>query len=394
MKKHARLLALLLAVVLTLSMGLVGGCQRSAEGEGGGEARTETIKIGVHTSLTGGLADYGFAAQEGLKLARDKYTGFKVGDTTYEIELVIKDDKGEPAESSVVAQAMVDEKVVGVIGALTSGNTNAALPIYQEAGIPMISGSATLATLTDGSFPNFFRTCIGDSIQGKVLGDWAAEQGFKKVVIVDDKGDYAVGLGDNVEDALKAKSVEVVREHTQEGDTDFSAQVSNIKAAAPDAVIFTGYHREAGLLRKQLVDAGVETAYMGGDGVKSDEIVGEAGGAANVEGMLATIGGIAQEDMADWEQFKADYTEATGKEPGPYAETNYDALGALVAAITKAGSTDGDAVIEALREIEHTGITGTFGFDENGEFVAKGASARLVTITKWKLADGKWVAAE
>lgn len=378
-----------MALVLVAALMLPLGCQ---PGAGGGGAGANTIKIAVHTSLTGGLADYGFTANEAVKLAVKDLDNFKVGDVTYKIELVSKDDKGEPAEAPVVAQSIVDAGTNVVIGALTSGNTNAAAPIYNKANIIQITGSATQADLVTKGWKNFFRTCVGDNFQGAELAKWVQELGFKKVVIFDDSGDYSVGLADVVEENLKGKGVEIDRQSCKEGDTDFSAQVSNIKKFAADVVVFTGYHKEAGLMRKQMVEAGLEKVQlMGGDGIKSDEIVAEAGGAANVKGALCTFGGVQQEDMPGYKDFAAKYKTAVGKDPGPYAETNYDAVGAYVAAVQKAGSTDPAAVEKAMTEIEYTGVIGTFGFNDKGEVVLKGASASVQTIYRY-MNDGKtWV---
>jgi len=388
-----RLLALSLVLIVAVAMtGVLGCATETAEDEGDGgedEMATETITIGVHTSLTGGLADYGFAAAEALKIAAEDFSGFEVDGTVYEIELSIKDDKGEPAEAPIVAQQLVDEGVVGVIGCLTSGNTNASLPIYQEAGIPVISGSATAPDLTEGDFENFFRTCLRDDLQGAALGEWAVELDSEKAVVMDDRGDYAVALGNEVQKTLEAAGVEVLRQEGQEGDTDFSAQVNNIKAFAPDAVIFTGYHREAGLLFKQLTEAGVETQFMGGDGIKSDEIADEAGGAANVEGALCTFGGFAQEAMPGYEEFASKFEAATGEAAGPYAENNYDALGALVAAIQEAASTEGAAVIDALHTVEYDGVQGALTFDENGDVSVPGGGGTSL-IPRFEFTEGTW----
>ena len=387
--KTTRLLALALAVVLGLSMVGMVGCAKTDDGDDGGATATKTIKIGVHTSLTGGLADYGFAAAEALKIAAADFDEFEVDGTTYKIELVIKDDKGEPAEAPIVAQQLVDEGVIGVIGALTSGNTNAAMPIYKTAGIPVISGSATRPDLTELGFDNFFRTCLRDDLQGAALGEWATELGAEKVVVMDDRGDYAVALGDEVEKAVKAGGAEVLRQEGQEGDVDFSAQVANIKNFGPDAVIFTGYHREAGLLFKQLTEAGVAATFMGGDGIKSNEIGGEAGGNANVEGALCTFGGFAQEGMPGYSEFAEKFKTSTGKEAGPYAENNYDALGALVEAIKAAGSTDGAALIDALHEVEYAGVQGTLIFDEIGDVSVPGGGGTEL-IPRFEYKSGVW----
>jgi branched-chain amino acid transport system substrate-binding protein len=387
-----KILALTLVVALAMTVFGLAGCttdDEGDEGDEGDETAMETVKIGVHTSLTGGLADYGFAAAEGLKLAAEDFSGFEVDGTTYEIELVIKDDKGEPAEAPIVAQQLVDEGVVGVIGALTSGNTNAALPIYQEAGIPVISGSGTNPDLTESGFDNFFRTCLRDDLQGQALAEWAVELGAEKVAVMDDRGDYAVGLGNIVQDVLEDAGVEVQREEGQEGDVDFSAQVNNIKNFGPDAVIFTGYHREAGLLFKQLTEAGVEATFMGGDGIKSDEIGDEAGGAENVEGALSTFGGFAQEGMPGYADFASAFTDATGEDAGPYAENNYDGLGALVTAIEEAQSFEGADVIDALHEIEYEGVQGTLTFDENGDVSVPGGGGTSL-IPRFEYTEGTW----
>jgi branched-chain amino acid transport system substrate-binding protein len=388
-QRTRKLLALGLTVALVATLGLA-GCASDDTEEPDGTAATETVKIGVHTSLTGGLADYGFAAAEALKIAAVDFSGFEVDGVTYDIELIIKDDKGEPAEAPVVAQQLVDEGVVAVIGTLTSGAANAALPIYQAAGIPMISGSATAPDLTEQGFENFFRTCLRDDVQGAALGEWALELGAEKVVVMDARDDYSVALANEVASAVEAGGGEVLRQEGQEGDVDFSAQVNNISAFGPDAVIFTGYHREAGLLFKQLVEAGVEAQFMGGDGIKSDLIGEGAGGAENVEGALCTFGGFAQEGMPGYEAFAAAFKEATGEDAGPYSENNYDALGAVVAAMELAGSTAPADIISALSDVEFQGVMGTLAFDEIGDVSVPGGGGSEL-IPRFEYTGGTWV---
>ncbi|MBW6469444.1 MAG: branched-chain amino acid ABC transporter substrate-binding protein [Coriobacteriia bacterium] len=390
-KRTHKLLALGLAVALVASLGLTGcGSDDAEEPDDGDVIATDTVKIGVHTSLTGGLADYGFAAAEALKIAAEDFSGFEIDGVVYDIELVIKDDKGEPAEAPVVAQQLIDEGVVAVIGTLTSGAANAALPIYQAAGIPMISGSATAPDLTEQGFENFFRTCLRDDVQGAALGEWALELGAEKVVVMDARDDYSVALANEVAAAVEAGNGEVLRQEGQEGDVDFSAQVNNISAFGPDAVIFTGYHREAGLLFKQLVEAGVEAQFMGGDGIKSDLIGEGAGGAENVEGALCTFGGFAQEGMPGYEAFAAAFRDATGQDAGPYSENNYDALGAVVAAMELKGSTTPADIIAGLGEVEFQGIMGTLAFDEIGDVSVPGGGGSDL-IPRFEYTGGTWV---
>jgi len=374
-ERTRKVLALALAVVLAFGLFGTAGCAKN-DSEGDGEETTgeaEVIKIGVQTALTGPLPDYGKAAKQGVELALEDFGTFEMNGKTYQVELVVLDDKAEPAESAVVAQTMVDEGVVGVIGSLTTGATLSAIPIYAENRIPQISGSVTGPKANAEGVDTFYRTCWSDAIQGEALAAWAIELGAKKVVLMDDNGAYAVGLADVAEAALKAEGVETLRQNCQSGDKDLSAQVANVKEFGPDAIIFTGYHPEAGLMRKQMIEAGLgDVIFMGGDGIKSAEFVAEAGGAANAAGCYATFGGFPEDQQPGYEEFAAKYKEKFGEEVGPYAQNNYDAFGALIAAIKKAGSTNTEDIIAALQELEYEGVTGTFSFASE----AKGAVAK------------------
>ena len=394
MRKTRTLVALIAAGVLVVA--LMGGCTSTpttTPAGGGGGAKGSVIKIGVETGLTGPLPDYGYTAAEGAKLAAKDLNakGVTIGGKKYTIQVVVKDDKADPAEAPVVAQGLIDEGVAGVIGPLTSGATNAAGPIYNKATMPLITASATQAKLGLNGWKNFFRDCVSDNIQGKALADWVKELGFKKVVIVDDSSDYAVGLSDVI--LKNMAGTQTLKQSVKDTDTNFSAQIANIKNFGADAVVFTGYHKQAALLRKQMVEAGLgKVQEFGGDGVKSSEFAKEAGSPENAKGVLVTLGAFGTSDPAQlsgYAKYKTDYKAQTGKDPGTYSEGNYDALGALVAAMEKAGSTDHGAVIKALGEIEYSGIMGTFGFDPNtGEMVGKGASASVKTIFRYKN-DGK-----
>ena len=119
-----------------------------------------------------------------------------IGGKKYPIAAVVKDDKADPAEAPVVAQGLIDEGVVGVIGPLTSGATNAAGPIYNKAKMPLITASATRADLGLKGWKNSFRDCVADNIQGKALANWVKQLGFKKVVVMDARSDYLVSSSD------------------------------------------------------------------------------------------------------------------------------------------------------------------------------------------------------
>ena len=376
-ERTRKVLALALAAVLAFGLFGTAGCatEDTGEGDGDGEATGETqvIKIGVQTALTGPLPDYGAAAKNGCELAVEDFGTFEMDGVTYQVELVVLDDKAEPAESAVVAQTMVDEGVVGVIGSLTTGATLSAIPIYAENRIPQISGSVTGPKANEGAVDTFYRTCWNDAVQGEALAVWAMELGAEKVVLMDDNGAYAVGLADVAEAKLQEAGVETLRQNCQSGDKDLSAQVANVKEFAPDAIIFTGYHPEAGLMRKQMIEAGLgDVIFMGGDGIKSTEFVAEAGGTENAAGCYATFGGFPEAQQPGYTAFAEKYEAAYGEGVGPYAQNNYDALGALISAIKQAGSLDTEEIIAALQTLEYEGVTGTFSFATASE----GAVAR------------------
>lgn len=398
-ERTRKVLALALAAVLAFGLFGTTGCAADDEGDGGATGDAEIIKIGVQTALTGPLPDYGEAAKRGVELALEDFGTFEMDGKTYQVELVVLDDKAEPAESAVVAQTMVDEGVVGVIGSLTTGATLSAIPIYAENRIPQISGSVTGPKANAEGVDTFYRTCWSDAIQGEALAAWAIELGAKKVVLMDDNGAYAVGLADVAEEALKGEGVETLRQNCQSGDKDLSAQVANVKEFAPDAIIFTGYHPEAGLMRKQMVEAGLaDVIFMGGDGIRSAEFVAEAGGAENAAGCYATFGGFPEDQQPGYEAFAAKYKEAyNGDEVGPYAQNNYDAFGALIAAIKAAGSTDTEDIIAALQELEYEGVTGKFSFASKAEgAVAKGdivvSGLEPSNVPRYVVEGEEWVA--
>ena len=399
-ERTRKVLALALAVVLAFGLFGTAGCDGDDSGDDGEGAtgEVEVIKIGVQTALTGPLPDYGKAAKQGAELALEDFGTFEMDGKTYQVELVVLDDKAEPAESAVVAQTMVDEGVVGVIGSLTTGATLSAIPIYAENRIPQISGSVTGPKANEGGVDTFYRTCWSDAIQGEALAAWAIELGAKKVVLMDDNGAYAVGLADVAEAALKDGGVETLRQNCQSGDKDLSAQVANVKEFAPDAIIFTGYHPEAGLMRKQMIEAGLgDVIFMGGDGIKSTDFVAEAGGAENAAGCYATFGGFPEDQQPGYEEFAAKYEEKFGEDVGPYAQNNYDAFGALIEAIKAAGSTDTEDIIAALMELEYEGVTGTFSFAAEAEgAVAKGdivvAGLEPANVPRYVVEGEDWVA--
>ena len=252
--------------------------------------------------------------------------------------MMSEDDQADPKIGTTVAQKLVDAKVAAVIGHLNSGVTIPASEIYNKAGIPMISGSATNPTLTERGLKTVFRTVGRDDQQGPAIAAYIAnELKAKKVAIADDKTAYGEGLANEVEKTLKAAKVNVVaRERTNDKETDFKAILTKIKAKNPDVVFYGGMDATGGPLLKQARELGIKAVFAFGDGACTDEMGKLAGRRGRGLGLLA--GGPARAKR----RARTSSTRSTRSygEIKQYAPYFYDATMAVIEAMKKANSVD------------------------------------------------------
>jgi branched-chain amino acid transport system substrate-binding protein len=340
------------------------------------------VKIGHAGPLTGGIAHLGKDDENGARLAVDEATArkLKIGGKTVKFELMSEDDQADPKMGPTIAQKFADAKVAGVAGHLNSGVTIPASAVYNQAGIPMISGSATNPKLTEQGFKNVFRTVGRDDQQGPAIAQYLANLKVKKVAIADDATAYGEGLANEVEKTLKAAGVQVVaREKATDKTTDFKAILTKMKGKAPDAIFYGGMDATGGPMVKQARELGIKSVFSFGDGACTDEMAKLAGAAA--EGLICSQAGLpasaASESFND--AFKAKYGEVK-----QYAPFFYDAVGLMIAAMQKADSTDPAKYLPELQKISYNGATGKIEFDEKGD-------RKNAEITIFTLKDGKVV---
>src|SRR4051812_44393310 len=202
------------------------------------------IKIGHVAPLTGGNAHLGKDNEYGARLAIEEANAanIKIGGKTAKFVLVPEDDQEDPKVGATVAQKLVDAKVAGVVGHLNSGTSIPASPIYNQAGIPVISGSATNPKLTEQGFKNQFRDVGRDDQQGPAIATYLAnERKPKLVAVVDDASAYGEGLANEVEKTLKAAKVQVLpREKGTNKTSDWKAVLTKLRGRNPDAVFYGG----------------------------------------------------------------------------------------------------------------------------------------------------------
>src|SRR5215831_3475690 len=341
----------------------------------------QVVKIGHAGPLTGGIAHLGKDDENGAHLAVDEATAkkLKIGGKTIKFELMSEDDQADPKMGPTIAQKMVDAKVAGVAGHLNSGVSIPASAVYNQAGVPMISGSATNPKLTEQGFKTIFRTVGRDDQQGPAIAQYLANMKVKKVAIADDATAYGEGLANEVEKTLKAAGVQVVaREKATDKTTDFKAILTKMKGKAPDAVFYGGMDATGGPMIKQARELGIKSTFSFGDGACTDEMGKLAGAAA--EGMICSQAGLpasaASKQFND--AFKAKYGEVK-----QYAPFFYDAVNLMVAAMQKADSTDPAKYLPELQKISYQGATGKIEFDEKGD--RKNAEITIFTLKNGKV---------
>jgi branched-chain amino acid transport system substrate-binding protein len=305
------------------------------------------ILIGVAGPMTGPNAAFGAQLQKGAEQAAADINAAG-GINGEQIKLEFGDDVSDPKQGVSVAQKFVADGVKYVVGHFNSGVTIPASDIYAENGVLVITPSATNPKLTERGLWNTFRTCGRDDQQGAFAGQVISNLAKdKKVAFIHDKTPYGQGLSDETRKAANALGVkEVMMEGVNVGDKDFSALVTKMKNDGVEFVHFGGLHTEAGLIVKQMRDAGLMAQFMSGDGIVSTEFAAIAGPAA--EGVINTF----TPNLTSKAENKAlvDKFTAAGFNPEAYTLYSYAALQVVAAAANKVGkSDDAQAVAAALK---------------------------------------------
>jgi len=344
----------------------------------------DPIKIGVAGAHSGDLASYGLPTVKAAELVV-KHINEKGGINGSQVELMIEDDVCKPEVATNTATKLVSGGAKAVIGHICSGATKAALPIYGEANIILMSPSATNPALTQsGDYPNFYRTIASDDAQARTEVDFAVNTlKAKKIAVIHDKGDYGKGLAEFAKKFIEEGAVAevVLYEGITPGAVDYSAVVQKIKRTRADAVIFGGYHPEASKIVTQMRKKKMKTVFISDDGVKDDTFIKVAGKYA--EGVYAT-GPADVSSNPITKLYREEHKKVYGSEPGAFFDNAVTAAIVLTNAIEKAGSTDSKAIAKVL----HTQVAQTpFGeimFDEKGDAIGVGFSM-------YQVKDGSYV---
>ena len=368
MKKN-RVLAVVAAVAIATSSFVAFAPSASA-------ACSSKLKIAYQGPLTGPEAALGINELNGVKFALKKFLAANksanVDPVVYEV-----DDQGDPAVAGPIApKVAAEECVVALVGPAYSGASRVSLPIYESAGLPIITPSATNPTLWDFGKTVFHRAVLTDDYQGPALARLVTSKVKNaKVFLVNDATDYSVGLAKTVDITLAGRLVG--KDTTPQGTTDFTATIAKIKKAKANAVIYTGYFSQAAVFVKQLRDSGSKIVFAAGDGVLDDQFIKLARKSA--EGVLLSAPAIPMETANA--KLAAEMVKA-GWKPGVYTTESYDAANFFFDAI-KAGNTDRASINKYISTKSHKGLSKVLKFDAQGE--VSGADVNGFVIKNGKI---------
>ncbi|QDF28617.1 ABC transporter substrate-binding protein [Halarcobacter anaerophilus] len=335
-----------------------------------GVALAKEIKVGALMPMTGTIAAYGQTANLGVELANKLQPKLKNGDT---IKLVLLDNKGDKVETANGTTRLISsDKVVAILGPLTSSNTAQAISIAEKKHVPIVAPVATNDKLTTKrEYAN--RVCFTDSFQGEVVANYAISQGYKSAVLLVDQAQvYSLGLAKAFQKAFKDKGGKLLKKiKITSGDKDFKAVVSQIKQLNPDFLFLPLYHPEASMIARQSKQLGLTKPMFSGDGVANQTFI-DLGGDA-VEGYMFT-------DFFDStnppSQTSADFVAFHEKETGKKEVNSFTALGAdsyniLIDAMNRCEDpTDSVCVNKEIKKTkDFDGVSGKISIDKNGNAI-------------------------
>lgn len=328
----------------------------------------DSIKIGSMFELTGAAAAYGTSMNNAVHMAA-KEINDAGGINGKQVEIVEYDTKTDETEAaSITTRLGTRDQVTAIIGPATTGSMQAAIPSANTAQVPIMSPTATddgVLTASDGSVhPYAWRTSFTNSFQGSALAQFANNElnAKKAVILSDNSSDYAIGLTETFKEVFNGEIV--ASENFSEGETDFSAVLTNIKGVDFDVLYVPGYYEEAGPIIKQAREMGIEQPILGPDGM-GNEILRDLAGAENMNDVYYTSHFVVTSEDPTVQEFVSNYKDEFNVEADMFTGLAYDSVYVIKEAIESADTSDPEKVNEALKNIkDFPGITGTFSFDE------------------------------
>ncbi|MFZ2420317.1 MAG: branched-chain amino acid ABC transporter substrate-binding protein [Anaerolineae bacterium] len=352
----------LVLILLVFSL-LLAGCNANPQPTRG------EVTVFVAVPLSGFQANGGQTVLGGVRLAAEEINR-QGGLLGYKVVVIGLDDESDSdvalAGAEKVKEALASgQKVLGVVGHLNSGQTLAAMEVYKDLPLIIITPTSSETSITQKGYRNFFRVNANDTVQAAVdAGFLVNNLKAKRIAIVHNDTPYGIGLRNEMQKALASVGAEVVLAlQVKEGQARYLDEVAQIKAANPDAIFYAGYEIEAPYLRADLVENGVTTPLLASDGAFLAATIDEANGTA--EGMY--VSAFAPSPQVAGQPWIQAYQAVESRNPDTYSVNGYSAMAVLAEGVKKANSLDVTKISDAMRQIDFRGVMGELQFDVNGD---------------------------
>ncbi|MFG1837633.1 branched-chain amino acid ABC transporter substrate-binding protein [Micromonospora sp. NPDC049175] len=346
------------AVALAATLVVSAGCQDSGGGDDKAASGDCGGKIAIFGAFTGDNAGLVIPSLNGANLALEQ---FNAANPNCKVTMQQFDTQGDPAVATPFANQIAgDNSFLGVIGGHFSGESDATMPIYQAAGLAMVSPSATRTDLTQKGNTSFYRVVGNDGTQAGAVASYLKTQNAQKVFLVDDASAYGAGITEELGKQLGPLIVN--KDKIQERQAQFDATISKIKSAQADFVFYGGYTREAAPLVKQMRAAGVQAKFVGPDGLYDPAF--PAGASGGAEGAIITCPCLPADKAGG--TFSADYQKKFGIPPGSYGAEGFDGATIFLDAF-KAGKKTRAEILAFVKAYDKQGVSKYIKFDSKGD---------------------------
>ncbi|MGC4811783.1 branched-chain amino acid ABC transporter substrate-binding protein [Micromonospora sp. DT228] len=346
------------AVALAATLVVSAGCQDSGGGDDKAASGDCGGKIAIFGAFTGDNAGLVIPSLNGANLALEQ---FNAANPNCKVTMQQFDTQGDPAVATPFANQIAgDNSFLGVIGGHFSGESDATMPIYQAAGLAMVSPSATRTDLTQKGNTSFYRVVGNDGTQAGAVASYLKTQNAQKVFLVDDASAYGAGITEELGKQLGPLIVN--KDKIQERQAQFDATISKIKSAQADFVFYGGYTREAAPLVKQMRAAGVQAKFVGPDGLYDPAF--PAGASGGAEGAIITCPCLPADKAGG--TFSADYQKKFGIPPGSYGAEGFDGATIFLDAF-KAGKKTRADILAFVKAYDKQGVSKYIKFDSKGD---------------------------
>lgn len=387
--KKMKLSVLMLAFVMLFT-----ACGNNNAANENENVESDEIIIGALGPLTGNVAIYGIAATNGTKIAIDEINEAG-GILGKQVKLILEDEKGDAQEAMNVYNKLVEDGAVAIIGDITSGPTLAIADLANRDNMLLITPTGTQLDITEGR-PSVFRVAFTDPFQGRMLAQYAKDTlgASTAGILANTSNDYSQGVKEAFIAEAENLGLEIVaNESYGAADKDFRVQLTTIASQNPDVLLIPDYYETIALIAPQAREVGIESQFIGPDGwdgitaqlttgLSDEGLTAEA--LQSVEGAIFTNHYSLDDPNENIQNFIAKYNELHGENPASFSALGYDAAYMVKQAIEEAGSTDSDAIIDAMKNINYEGLTGSIKFDENNNPV-KAISMIEVNEGEYKL---------